>query len=396
MERSRGLPPVVLAAALLAGHAAALLPQTAAAQAQGTELAAVPLHSADLEFMLQASQTNLAALRAADLALTRSENAHVQALARRMVDNHAEAQRRLLQIARDKGVALTREPSRQQSYVLDALRGLDGQHFDRSFVQRIGIEAHQEAFNRHHAQAAASGRNAELARYAQAMLPRLQDALVLAQDLQPRVGVAPSWNAAEIAAADAGPALQLVENAVQSLDRMQDAPQAAQMLRRAQGVFVLPDYGRAALGLGVQGGRGVLVTRQDGGFSNPVFYDLSGLSLGAQAGASAGDIVFLLMTERAVQQFRSERNFSLNLDLAGALGPASARAQASTGKIQDVVVWSGTRGIFAGLSVGVVNVNVSEDLNRRYYGREDATPLAILGGRVRNPHQPVLAQVLEG
>ena len=60
------------------------------------------------------------------------------------------------------------------------------------------------------------------------------------------------------------------------------------------------------------------------------------------------------------------------------------------------MIWSGTEGAFAGASVGVVDVRVDEELNRRYYGRTDATPLAILGGAVENPHQNVLGQVLRG
>lgn len=185
-----------------------------------------------------------------------------------------------------------------------------------------------------------------------------------------------------------------LDEAVQVVQRMKSDPGMTELLQRARGVFILPDYGRAALGIGVQGGRGVLVTRQGNGFSNPVFYNLGGLSVGPQAGASAGQIALMLMTDKAVQDFKSNRQFSLNADAGINIARYARRAQASAGNIQDVIVWSGARGAYAGASLGLNDVMFDADTNRAYYGREDLNASAILDGRVEPRGNNVLGIVL--
>ena len=101
-----------------------------------------------------------------------------------------------------------------------------------------------------------------------------------------------------------------ITEAVQVVQRMKRDPGLLALLERAKAVFILTDYGRAGFGIGAQGGEGVLVTRQGERFSNPVFYNLGGVSIGAQAGVAGGEVAMLLMTDRAVENFRSGRKFS--------------------------------------------------------------------------------------
>jgi putative membrane protein len=190
MNHHRRLGAIVAAAALLAAHGAAVQAQAVPAPAQGQALAAVPLNSADLEFMLYAAHVNHATVAAARLALQRSGNAEVQELAQRLIDTHQGAQQRLRRLAEADGVALPRTPSRQHSYVIDGLQGLDGQQFDRSFVRRIAIAEHRDALQRFQAQATAAGRDEQLAAYAEALLPRLRRDLAAAQSLHAQLGAA--------------------------------------------------------------------------------------------------------------------------------------------------------------------------------------------------------------
>jgi lipid-binding SYLF domain-containing protein len=189
-------------------------------------------------------------------------------------------------------------------------------------------------------------------------------------------------------------AQQEIDEAVQVVQRMKSDPHMQTLLRDARGVFILTKYGRAGLGVGVQGGEGVLVTRKREDFSNPVFYNLGGLSFGLQAGAAGGEVAMLLMTDRAVQQFQSGKKFSLNADLGLTIANYSRRSQASAGKIQDVVVWSNTKGAYAGATVAITDVMVDREANRAYYGRDVADPLQIMEGRVNNPRNNVLGMVL--
>lgn len=189
-------------------------------------------------------------------------------------------------------------------------------------------------------------------------------------------------------------ARQKVQGAVQVVQKMKSDPRLTQLLERAHGVFIVPNYGRGALGIGAQGGEGLLVTRNGEQFGSPAFYNMGGVSIGAQVGAAAGEVAFLLMTERAVQQFRSDRKFSLNADAGLTIGNYSARAQTSAGKVQDVVVWSDTEGAYAGVSAGVTDILPDNEANRAYYGRSDATPLTILSGRMEDPYGNALGSVL--
>ena len=91
---------------------------------------------------------------------------------------------------------------------------------------------------------------------------------------------------------------------------MESDPKMRKVLESAKGVFIVPAYGRAALGVGAQGGAGVLLVRKsDDLWSDPVFFNIGGINVGAQAGAEVGPIAFALNNEKAVQRFREKNNF---------------------------------------------------------------------------------------
>jgi lipid-binding SYLF domain-containing protein len=75
-----------------------------------------------------------------------------------------------------------------------------------------------------------------------------------------------------------------VTEAATVVHKMQSQPDAAKLLDQAQGVFILPDYGRAAVGVGGAGGQGVLLAKQYGRWTGPVFYNVGSISLGRQDG----------------------------------------------------------------------------------------------------------------
>jgi lipid-binding SYLF domain-containing protein len=176
-----------------------------------------------------------------------------------------------------------------------------------------------------------------------------------------------------------------VKEATSVVQQMQKKSDVAQLLDKAQGVFILPDYGRAALGIGGSGGQGVLLARHDGTWSDPVFYNVGSVSLGLQAGVSAGQVAMILMTPEAVNSFKGNNTFSLNADAELTIINYSARTQGSLGKA-DVVFWSDAEGAYAGGSLSASAISADGDANRAYYGRQDATPDAIMSGRVTADH----------
>lgn len=169
-------------------------PATAAQSAVGApqQLAAVPLTSADLEFLLAAASYASAGNAAAELALSRSDAPRIRSLARGMLEDHRSAAARLSELARTYGVALPRGTTSEQGLVLGGLRGLRGEAFERDFIRRAAINENRELIAILHRQATASGRDPALARFAASMLRKLQGHLAVAQWLDERLSAAES------------------------------------------------------------------------------------------------------------------------------------------------------------------------------------------------------------
>jgi SH3 domain-containing YSC84-like protein 1 len=149
------------------------------------------------------------------------------------------------------------------------------------------------------------------------------------------------------------------------------------LLARSLGVYIVPSYGRAALGIGGEGGSGVaIVRRADGSWGDPAFFNIGGISIGLQAGVEGGPLALLLMNPKAVNQFRKRNNFSLSADVGLTVVNYSHAAQ-GTG-IGDVVVWSGNKGLFGNaVTVSIDDIRYNRDLTGAYYGRTITAPQAI-------------------
>ncbi|GAB3020462.1 lipid-binding SYLF domain-containing protein [Bowmanella dokdonensis] len=238
--------------------------------------------------------------------------------------------------------------------------------------------------------------------------------------------------------------LREAKTMVQAMKADSDVQQAMQS---AKAVFLVPNYGRAALLVGGAGGEGVLLVKQDdkkssgysdqnpdsqatysdrqtgnnsqyanrstdketlyadrnaksqgkadmNGWSQPMFYDMGAINAGAEIGVEAGQIAMLLMTDEALETFTQENNFSLNADAGLTIIDYSERAQATAGK-GDIVIWSDTEGAYAGLSVSIEGISWDEEENNAFYGR-DVSPDAVMLGNVRHNHHNPLNSSMPG
>ncbi|MCW8195801.1 lipid-binding SYLF domain-containing protein [Proteobacteria bacterium 005FR1] len=205
----------------------------------------------------------------------------------------------------------------------------------------------------------------------------------------------------EIAAASAeedeelsGP-MEDVQESAAVIQQMQADADMKQVLDQAKAILVVPDYAVGALIVGASGGEGVLLKKQDSGeWSNPVFYDIGGISAGLQAGAAAGSIAMILMSDNALDTFREDTNFGFTADAGFSIINWSERARAEIGMGTDAVVWTDTEGLFGELAVGVTGVSPDEEEIAEYYNKE-AEPNEILAGNVENPHEQMLQQALK-
>ncbi len=210
-------------------------------------------------------------------------------------------------------------------------------------------------------------------------------------------GAPQSGNAQSLQERRAGPeysANKHVQDSIAVVQRMEADATMQRVMEEAQGVFIVPTYARAALGVGGQGGAGVLLVRQAGNqWSDPAFYNIGGISIGAQAGAEGGPVAFILKNDKAVQRFTDRNNFSLSADAGLTVVNWSKIAQGSTGE-GDVVAWSGTRGLFGNVAtLGVNDIRFNQRLTQAYYGKS-ASPAELIGGKIKNPAADPLKQAL--
>lgn len=189
-----------------------------------------------------------------------------------------------------------------------------------------------------------------------------------------------------------GPREQVRESA-KVLQDMRKNRDLRPLLDEAQGIFVIPEYGTAALVIGAAGGEGVLLSKRNGEWARPSFYDVGSLSAGLQAGVAAGAVAMLLMSEEALDAFRQDSALSLTADAGLSIVDWSAQARGEPGEGKDIVVWTDTEGLFAGLALGINNITWDEKDSAQYYG-QITSPQAILSGEVQDPNRNLLQQAL--
>jgi len=187
-------------------------------------------------------------------------------------------------------------------------------------------------------------------------------------------------------------ATEHVNRAVQVVHRMQANPEMRALLQRSKGVFVVPRYGEAALGVGARGGAGVLLVRNGNTWSNPAFYNMGGISVGLQAGAQGGAIALVLNDQKALNSFMQNNKFSLGADADLTLVDWSKKGAGSAGW-GNITAWSDTEGLFGGAALNVTDIDYDEDETSGYYQRQVAAR-DVLSGKVTNPQADSLRQAL--
>lgn len=153
------------------------------------------------------------------------------------------------------------------------------------------------------------------------------------------------------------------------------------VMRKAQGIAIIPDMFKMSFIFGARFGRGVLSVRQpDGTWSNPVFIHLMGGSFGAQAGAQSTDLVLVFQTQKGLDRFlKGKDKLTLGVDVGAAAGPVGKRFEAGTdaGLKSEILSYSNTHGIFAGVSAEGGTLQIDWRANTLYYG-QPVSPAAIL------------------
>ena len=179
-------------------------------------------------------------------------------------------------------------------------------------------------------------------------------------------------------------AKETVQEATHVVQQLKSDPRTKDVLGQAKAVFIVPDYGRASLGVGGAGGQGVLVANNEGTWSGPAFFNIGAINAGLQAGVEVGSIALLVMTDKALEGFRKENNFSLSADAGLTIVNFSRRDQLPVGAGADVIVWTGTKGLYADLAVSVSDIFWDGKANQAYY-QQMVDASGIINGTVKEP-----------
>ena len=141
------------------------------------------------------------------------------------------------------------------------------------------------------------------------------------------------------------------------------------IVEKAQAIVVIPSTVKGALLVGAQRGKGVMSVKTAAGWSAPAFVTLTGGSIGLQIGGQATDIVLVVMNERGIENL-AQNTFKIGGDASVAAGPVGREAAASTDyKLQaQILSYSRSRGLFAGVSLAGSTIRADRDANERIYG----------------------------
>jgi lipid-binding SYLF domain-containing protein len=157
------------------------------------------------------------------------------------------------------------------------------------------------------------------------------------------------------------------------------------LIAKAECIVIVPGVKKGAIGFGGQYGRGYMSCRQKGGWSAPSGMRVEGGSVGFQIGGSSTDVILLVMNERGVEKLLSSK-FTVGADAAVAAGPIGRQASAQTDATMhaEMLAWSRSRGVFAGVSLQGSTLRTDTDENKDLYGRE-LTAREVVKGSIKAP-----------
>lgn len=166
--------------------------------------------------------------------------------------------------------------------------------------------------------------------------------------------------------------IERLRNAGDNLKALMNAPDSAipqNVLADAKCIAVVPDMVKGGFVIGANHGRGVATCRTGNGWSQPAFIAITGGTWGAQIGVESVDLVMVFLGDAGAKELLNSQ-FKLGAEAGVAAGPLGREAQASTDwKMKDkILVYSRTKGLFAGLDLSGAAVKPDDDSTRAFYG----------------------------
>lgn len=172
------------------------------------------------------------------------------------------------------------------------------------------------------------------------------------------------------------------------------------ILNKADCVLIFPSVKKVAVGIGGSYGRGALVCRKgadmNGSWGAPAMYSLDQGSLGIQLGSTATDFVLVIMNKKGAEQIMNGKT-KLGGNAAAAAGPTGAQATSYNADAMnvDVLTYSRSKGLFAGVSLEGASMDADKDANKSLYGKDLSAQTIVEGGTAIPPGAKGLVELLD-
>lgn len=183
--------------------------------------------------------------------------------------------------------------------------------------------------------------------------------------------------------------IKRIDNSANVLNEIMATPDKAipdSIMNDARCIAVIPSMVKIAVGFGGNHGKGVATCKTGTGWSAPAPITITGGSWGLQLGGQAVDLVMVVTNEQGMQHLLSSK-FKLGAEASAAAGPVGRDATAATDvKMRaEVLTYSRTRGLFAGIDLSGAVINQDKDETRILFGKMFSFE-EILSGKVPAPN----------
>jgi len=200
--------------------------------------------------------------------------------------------------------------------------------------------------------------------------------------------------------------MERIDNAIAALKDLTSIPDKGipvKLLQKCSGIAIIPGVIKAAWGVGGQYGKGVIVLKSEAGvWSDPVFIGIYGGSVGWQIGVQRADLILVFKSQMTVHNVANGK-ITLGADASATAGPVGVTAQADT-DIEfkaEILSYSKSQGLFAGVSIKGAAIEIDKDANRVFYGNPGIRADDIFSGQdIKAPAQvqelkELLAKILK-
>jgi lipid-binding SYLF domain-containing protein len=199
----------------------------------------------------------------------------------------------------------------------------------------------------------------------------------------------------------AGDAAKRLDDSAEMLTEIMSAPDKGipqDLLGRAQCVVLVPGLKKGAFIVGAKYGKGFMLCRKASGvgWSAPAAVRVEGGSVGFQIGGSETDVVMLVNSQSGVKKLLQDK-FTLGADASVAAGPVGRTSSAETDAQlrAEILTWSRSRGVFAGVSLQGATLRPDEDWNSELYNPPLTDKQIVLGDTPAPPAAAKLLAVLD-